>query len=365
MKKLSLLLLAVVSGLLCFAQPKIEFEKTTYDFGKIKEEGGKVTGKFVFKNVGNEPLELTNVRPGCGCTAANYSKGAIAPGEKGYIEATYNPYNRPGAFNKNIRVTTNEPQFIENEKATPHMIFIKGEVIKRPPTEFEVHGYTNGSGMMRIKHPDVAHNMLNSESVTDTFYVRNFWTKPVSFTLNPTPNYISEVYRNFGAELQPGQEGIFILKYDASKANQFGQVKDAVSYSTNDSLDATKRVHFAINIKEDFSKLSPKQLKKAPISQLSMESVNFGDAQKNVSKTQTITISNNGKSPLIIRALNTSNSLFTISSNMTEIPAGASAEITVTFKGTSRTSTQNATVDIITNDPLNAVRTIPVSVKVL
>ena len=58
MKKLSLLLLAVVSGLLCFAQPKIEFEKTTYDFGKIKEEGGKVTGKFVFKNVGNEPLEL-------------------------------------------------------------------------------------------------------------------------------------------------------------------------------------------------------------------------------------------------------------------------------------------------------------------
>ena len=81
MKKVSLLLVSVVACLLCYAQPEIKFESTTYDFGKIKEEGGKVTGKFIFTNVGNEPLELTNVRPGCGCTAANYTKGAIAPGE--------------------------------------------------------------------------------------------------------------------------------------------------------------------------------------------------------------------------------------------------------------------------------------------
>ena len=365
MKKLSLLLLAVVTSMFCIAQPKIQFENTTYDFGKIHEEGGKVTGKFVFTNVGDAPLELTNVRPGCGCTAANYSKGAIAPGEKGYIEATYNPYNRPGAFNKNIRVTTNEPKFIEDEKAAPHMIFIKGEVIKRPPTEFEKAGYTKNQGMLRIKEPDVAHKMLNSESVTDTFYVRNFWTKPVSFQLNPTPEYISEVYRNFGAELQPGQEGFFVLKYDATKAKQFGQVKDAISYTTNDSIEQKKFVHYAINIKEDFSKLTPKQLKNAPVSQANVESIAFGDVQKNVTKTQTFTITNSGKNPLIIRALETSNSLFSITSNMMEIPSGASAEITVSFKAPGRASTLNATLDVITNDPANPVRTIPASARVL
>ena len=365
MKKLSLLLLAVVTSIFCIAQPKIQFESTTYDFGKIHEEGGKVTGKFVFTNVGDAPLELTNVRPGCGCTAANYSKGAIAPGEKGYIEATYNPYNRPGAFNKNIRVTTNEPKFLEDEKAAPHMIFIKGEVIKRPPTEFEKAGYTKTQGMVRIKEPDVAHNLLNSESVTDTFLVRNFWTKPVSIQLNPTPDYISEVYRNFGAELQPGQEGFFVLKYDASKAKQFGQVKDAISIATNDSIEQKKLIHYAINIKEDFSKLSPKQLKKAPISQISIETISFGDVQKNVTKTQTFTVSNSGKDPLIIRALETSNSLFSITSNMMEIPFGSSAEITVTFKAPGRASTLNATMEVITNDPANPIRTIPVSARVL
>lgn len=346
------------------AQPEIKFESTTYDFGKIKEEGGKVTGKFIFTNVGNEPLELTNVRPGCGCTAANYSKGAIAPGEQGYIEATYNPYNRPGAFNKNIRVTTNEPKFLENDKATPHMIFIKGEVIKRPPTEFELAGYTKTSGMLRIKEPDVAHNMLNTESVNDTFYVRNFWTKPISIKLDKAGEYVNEVNRNFGNELNPGQEGYIVLKYDAAKRNAFGQQKDMVTFITNDSIEQTKRVHYAINIKEDFSKMTPKQLKKAPVSSVSAQEINFGDMQKNTSKTQTITIQNTGKDPLIIRKLEPSNSLFTANSSMTVIPSGATAEITVTFKAPSRPSTQNATFDIITNDPVNPIRTLNMVAKV-
>lgn len=365
MKKLSLLLVAVVSCVFCMAQPEIKFENTTYDFGKIKEEGGKVTGKFVFTNIGNEPLELTNVRPGCGCTAANYTKGAIAPGEKGYIEATYNPYNRPGAFNKNIRVTTNEPKFLEDEKATPHMIFIKGEVIKRPPTEFEVAGYTKTAGMVRIKEPDVAHNMLNSETVTDTFLFRNFWTNPVSIKLDKTTEYISEVYRSFGTELMPGKEGFIVLKYDASKRNAFGQQKDQFSFMTNDSIEPTKRVHYAVNIKEDFSKLTPKQLKSAPVSEVSATAINFGDMQKNTSKTETITIKNTGKSPLIIRKLEASNSLYTVRANMLEVPVGATAEITVSFKAPNRNSTQSAAIDIITNDPANPVRTIPISAKVL
>ena len=365
MKKLSLFLLAVVVSLICVAQPEIKFENTTYDFGRIKEEGGKVTGKFIFTNVGNEPLELTNVRPGCGCTAANYTKGAIAPGQQGYIEATYNPYNRPGAFNKNIRVTTNEPRFLENDKATPHMIFIKGEVIKRPPTEFEKAGYTKSNGMLRIKEPNISHNMLNTEIVNDTFYVRNFWTKPVSFQLNKQQEFITEVYRNFGAELAPGQEGFFILKYDASKRNGFGQLKDMVIFQTNDSLEPVKRIHYAINIKEDFSKLTAKQLKNAPVCEITTDSINMGNIQKNTSRTQTFQLKNNGKSPLIIRGFETSVPMFSATSNLMNIPAGGTAEITVTIKAPNRASEQKATLDIITNDPANPIRTVKLSAKIL
>lgn len=365
MKKLGLLLLAVVACIICVAQPEIRFENTTYDFGKIKEEGGKVTGKFIFTNVGNEPLELTNVRPGCGCTAANYTKGAIAPGEQGYIEATYNPYNRPGIFNKNIRVTTNEPRFVENEKASPHMIFIKGEVIKRPPTEFEKAGYTKTIGMMRFKEPNVSHNLLNTESANDTFYVRNFWTKPVSIKLDKPYEYVTEVYRNFGAELAPGQEGFIVLKYDASKRNGFGQLKDMINFQTNDSIEPLKRVHYANNIKEDFSKLTAKQLKNAPMCEIAVDSISMGNVQKSTSRTQTMQVKNTGKSPLIIRSLETSIPTISATSNMMVIPVGETAEITLTLKAPSRATALNATLDIITNDPANPIRTVKLSAKIL
>ena len=217
---------------------------------------------------------------------------------------------------------------------------------------------------MRIKEPDVAHNLMNTESVTDTFYVRNFWTKPVSITLDKGGEYVSEVTRNFGNELKPGQEGFIVLKYDASKRHAYGMTKDQVTFKTNDSIEPTKRLHYAMNIKEDFSKMTPKQLKSAPVSEVSATTLDFGQMQKNTSKTQTITVRNTGKSPLIIRNLESSNSAFKVSANMTEIPSGATAEITVIFKAPNRNSDQKASFDLITNDPANAVRTITMTAKV-
>ncbi len=364
MKKFSLSVLMVVAFVFCYAQPKIQFEQTTYDFGKIHEEGGKVTGKFVFTNVGNEPLELTNVRPGCGCTAANYTKGQIAPGAQGYIEATYNPYNRPGNFHKNIRVTTNEPQFIEDSKTPPHMIFIKGEVIKRPPTEFERTGYTKTAGMARFFEPSVAHNLLNTESVLDTFKVRNFWNKPVNYRLESNTEYISEQYRSFGSELMPGEEGFIVIKYDAAKRGAFGQMKDAATYNTNDSIEPKKQLHFAVNIKEDFSKITPKQLKKAPVSVYPVTTLDFGSVQKNSNTVREFTITNTGKNPLTIHTMVPASNLFKATASQMVIPSGETSTVTVSFRANNRAGVHNTTLEVITNDPNNPIQVININGQV-
>lgn len=360
MKKISLSCLVAVLCVLCNAQPQIQFDQTTYDFGKIREEGGKVTGRFEFSNVGDEDLILTNVRPGCGCTAANYSKDPIAPGQKGFIEATYNPYNRPGSFNKNIRVTTNEPKFSDGSNASPHMIFIKGEVLKRPATEFEKTGYTKTKGMVRFFEPNVTHNALNTEMILDTFKVRNFWTKPVSFTLESRLECITESYRNFGKELMPGQEGIIVLKYDAKKRDAFGTVKDMVYYVTNDSIEAKKALYFAVNIKEDFSTLTPKQLKKAPKASYSITEYDYGNVKKNSKSVAEVVVTNSGKTPLIIRALNASSGMFKASASITEIPAGQTSTIKVYFNANSRIGVNKATIDVVTNDPSNPIQVLTV-----
>jgi len=354
-------MLLAVAAVLCFAQPQIQFQETTHDFGKIKEEGGKVTGRFIFTNVGTEDLILTNVRPGCGCTAANYTKDPVAPGQQGFIDATYNPYNRPGGFNKNIRVTTNEPRFTDGSNSAPHMIFIKGEVIKRPPTEFEKAGYTKSNGMVRFFDPNVKVEAWNTQKIRDTFKVRNFWTKPVRFEMNAPKAYITEIYRSFGAELNPGQEGFIILEFDAAKCGQFGQVKETVTYMTNDSIEARKMLHYSVNIKEDFSKMSAKQLKKAPVAELSALEYDFGSVAKNSQTQGVITLVNKGKTPLMLRALACSSGYYRASAQSMEVPAGGATNITITFKANSRVGAQKATLEVITNDPNRSIQVINLS----
>ena len=102
----AVILLAVVSIAPVYAKEtaRIKFEKTTWDFGNIREDGGKVSCEFEFVNEGDAPLEITDARAQCGCTRPEYPKGEIAPGEKGVIKVTYNPLGRPGGFTKVVTV---------------------------------------------------------------------------------------------------------------------------------------------------------------------------------------------------------------------------------------------------------------------
>ena len=84
-------------------KPEIKFDKTEYDLGKIAP--GPNTFEFVFTNTGEEPLILTNVQPGCGCTKADWPKEPIKKGQKGIIKTTYNATT--GVISKSIAVTSN------------------------------------------------------------------------------------------------------------------------------------------------------------------------------------------------------------------------------------------------------------------
>jgi len=91
-------------------KPDIEFEKTTHDFGTIKESDGPVSYRFVFRNTGDAPLIILSASATCGCTRPKYPKKPIKPGEAEEIKVTYIPLNRPGEFNKEVKIKTNVPK---------------------------------------------------------------------------------------------------------------------------------------------------------------------------------------------------------------------------------------------------------------
>ncbi len=99
---------------------QLKWEKETHEFGTI-EQGKPVSYEFTFTNTTNKDVTLTNVKASCGCTATNYTKTAIKPGDKGTVTATYNAA-AGGAFHKTVTVMTSE------ENSAPKIITIKGTV---------------------------------------------------------------------------------------------------------------------------------------------------------------------------------------------------------------------------------------------
>ena len=76
------------------------------NYGTIAE-GDKLNVAFRFRNTGNTPLVIGEVKPSCGCTIAEQPQKPIAPGEEGQIRATFNSQGRSGMNHKTLFVNAN------------------------------------------------------------------------------------------------------------------------------------------------------------------------------------------------------------------------------------------------------------------
>jgi hypothetical protein len=106
--------------------PQISFDKDTHDYGEVFMHGdGNCV--FTFTNTGNEPLLLTNVRAGCGCTVPQWPREPLLPGDSAEIKVRYTTLNRPHQINRSIVVSSNA-----TNKPT-QVLRLKGSVIEPPP----------------------------------------------------------------------------------------------------------------------------------------------------------------------------------------------------------------------------------------
>jgi hypothetical protein len=109
--------------------PQIQLEKESHDYGTI-ENGANGDCTFTFRNTGNAPLILENVKGSCSCTVPNWPTEPILPGKTGEIKVHYNT-THSGPINKSVTITSNAV----NEAVK--VVRIKGNVLpaKTPETE--------------------------------------------------------------------------------------------------------------------------------------------------------------------------------------------------------------------------------------
>ena len=114
MKSLITMIFGVFVVFCAFAQeeqlvaggPAITFEEASFDFGDI-HQGDQVEHVFNFENSGNQPLIITNVQTTCGCTATDWPREPILPGDAQSLKVKFNSAGKYGRQNKVITIVSN------------------------------------------------------------------------------------------------------------------------------------------------------------------------------------------------------------------------------------------------------------------
>jgi hypothetical protein len=342
--------LSIVSILLVFsalnAQQKganISFETETHDFGKIQESNGNVEYKFDFTNTGSTPLIITNVKASCGCTSPTWTEKPVMPGQKGFVSAVFNPARRPGKFNKSILVETN------TEKARV-VLRILGEVIPREKTVDDYYPKAIGALKLETNHFAFV-KVYNNQLKVDTLKIYNPTDRNMEIRFDNVPAYLKLSISS--SIIKPKEKAFIIGEYDGAKANDWGFVTNRVKLFINNEELPAGVLTISAKIEEDFSQLTPEDLKKASAIVFESREFNFGSTKSKDKIEHTFNLKNEGKSDLVIHKIRATCGCTTVAPAKTVIKPGESSSFKAIFTPGSRKGKQHKSIYVISNDPKN------------
>lgn len=111
--------------------PVLVFEEKEHDFGEI-EAKTQVETVFKYKNTGEAPLVITDIKSTCGCTVPkDWSREPLAPGGEGQFTVKFNG-SGTNNVSKTINITANTESGRESVKIKA---FVKPDPNKPKPAQ--------------------------------------------------------------------------------------------------------------------------------------------------------------------------------------------------------------------------------------
>lgn len=112
----------------------------------IVAKGEVIKHDFSIRNDGDAALEISDVRPACGCTVARFDK-SIAPGETGTVSIRLKTESFSGPISKSVAVFTNDPenpklQLVAKAQIKPYIGVVPG---------YARYNYVQGESIGAIK----------------------------------------------------------------------------------------------------------------------------------------------------------------------------------------------------------------------
>jgi hypothetical protein len=105
-------------------EAKIDFRSEMHNFGTLKA-GEIVSYSFLFRNIGNKPLKISEITRSCDCINIKYKESPVKPGEESEIEVTLNTSGEWGNVLKTLEIRTQGGE----KKTLTIMAYIEDEQI--------------------------------------------------------------------------------------------------------------------------------------------------------------------------------------------------------------------------------------------
>lgn len=343
----TLLMLAAAAG------ADIRWIEKDHDFGLMKEQAGPVTATSRFVNTGPDTVSVFSVRPSCGCTSADFSEEPVAPGDTAVISYTYDPYMRPGKFDKSVKVRMADGQRFS--------IRITGNVLGTPES-------------VATLFPVDAGDMKLSDEIVD-FGDVTFGRAPVGF-INaysmPLDSICAAIEEPTGSirikpsqpKAGPGDIVTYSATFESRKLGQYGPVEIPVRFCADPTAADPQWVtlRFRAFVLPDTQALTLRQGGKKPVCEVTPDPIDLGADITAPTLQSEISVTNAGSGPLDIFRLYSPDRAITFGKIPKSVKPGKTARIQVRIDTSALPDGPfRIPLDLITGDPVHPHLQIPVA----
>ena len=356
------LTLFMVLGICSMAQAQmlnvVKFKKLLHDFGSIKEESERVSTVFSFQNISKTPIYITKVETSCGCTTPEYSKDTIMPGDTGYVRAIYETRGRGGDFHKNLFVYFNQKDLFQSLMISGHVI-PEANLAQKPS-----HFSTTYSNLAFTTTMAEFPNLKNTQKQSFKMKAYNYMGYPIRIYEVQAPEFLSIDVQD--SLIDVNDSLTITVTIDGSMVGSFGEIRRRFGILTDDPTGTTKILHVYANVKEDFSKMTAKDKKMAPVFDIQPTgTIDLGKHSAGEKFDFPVSFSNKGKTTLKIHSIVPNCSCISVQRNSMVIEPGQSATLLLSVD-TVNQSIANHTkyITIHSNDPNKSEHKLKVIVNI-
>lgn len=348
-----LLTALVVCHLSTAGQTALQFGRTEWNFGSIREESGPVAHSFEATNRGEHPEVILDVSSSCGCTKPEFTRRPVRPGETTTVTVRFNPAGQSGTIDRTLVVYGSGNQVIERLRIT-------GRVEPRARTIEERFPIAAGGGIRLSNNFLPFETLPHGRETGADIGIANEADSPrrIRFVGEQTSGLLAIEAPEI---LQPGEEATVRVVYRVPEEyGRYGTVNDRYALEVEGRRQSVRIAARGILVD------APQTSGAAPAARLSSGAVRTGDLKRGEKRPVAIALRNEGAVALHVRAVEVPERTTCTLEAGTQIAPGGSVPFEAGIDPAGRDyGIASERIRIVTDDPKHPVLRLRITANII